>query len=531
VRWLLLFALALPLLAACSDEDQPPPVGTPGITEGTFDATPTTGEGPGTAQQTQPTESPPSPTPIPLYIGDPTDPQPPPRSTSPATRYFTETAHYVRGEFLDLFKELPRSADLLGLPLTEEFPQQFTDGSILRVQYFERGRMEYHPQLPAGKRVQLGALVPPMLAGRNIPRLNNITNTATRVYFPETGHTLSSGFLNFWRANGGLPVFGLPLTEELGEDGVTVQYFERARFEYHSKLEGTPYAVQLSPVGYMALKGQGFKLPLGTLVRFNPPVLREGHTISVEIEVPAGITVTGDYQGRPLLFVHNREAGRAWSLVGAVSFGDLGPRPINFNLRDARGNGRLVTRVLDVQRHPFPVEVLNFSDQTAQLLDPNLTQKERETLNRIFAGRSPEQLWKEPFRMPIDGRIRVTSEFATRRCYQCAAGAAPTTYHGGLDMGVAEGTRVRAPADGVVVLAEKLAVRGNTIIIDHGLGVFSLLAHNLRLDAEVGQAVKRGDVVSLSGNTGLSNGPHLHWEVHVNGPAVDPMEWVNRMMP
>jgi hypothetical protein len=437
----------------------------------------------------------------------------------------------VRGDFLAFYNANPRAGEMIGLPLTEEFPQQFADGTILRVQYFERARLEYHPQLAPTMRVQMGALVPQMLGGRSIPRLNAMPNTDTRVYFPETGHTLSSGFLNYWRANGGLPVFGLPLTEEMGEDGLTVQYFERARFEYHTNLEGTPYAVQVSPVGYMALKAQGFELPLGSLVRFNPPVLAEGHTISVEIEVPANITVTGEYQGRPLFFVHDRERGRAWSLIGSVAFQDLGPRPIQFNLRDARGAGRFITRTLDVRKHTFPTEVLNFPDQTAQLLDEALTRRERETLERIFSGRTPEQYWNGPFRMPLDGRIRTTSSFATRRCYQCPQGSAPTSYHGGLDMGTPEGTPVRAPANGVVVLAERLAVRGNTIIIDHGLGVYSLLAHNSVLDATVGQSVKAGDIVARSGNTGLSNGPHLHWEVHVNGPAVEPLEWVARSMP
>ena len=83
----------------------------------------------------------------------------------------------------------------------------------------------------------------------------------------------------------------------------------------------------------------------------------------------------------------------------------------------------------------------------------------------------------------------------------------------------------------MVVYAGPLAVRGNAIIIDHGMGVFSLFAHNSRVIATVGQTVKKGDVVSLSGNTGLSNGPHLHWELHVSGPPVDPLEWVNRPLP
>jgi murein DD-endopeptidase MepM/ murein hydrolase activator NlpD len=76
-----------------------------------------------------------------------------------------------------------------------------------------------------------------------------------------------------------------------------------------------------------------------------------------------------------------------------------------------------------------------------------------------------------------------------------------------------------------------LDVRGNTVIIDHGLGVFTLLAHNSQLLVPEGQMVQQGGRVAVSGNTGLSNGPHLHWEVHASGPPVEPMEWVNRAMP
>jgi murein DD-endopeptidase MepM/ murein hydrolase activator NlpD len=266
-------------------------------------------------------------------------------------------------------------------------------------------------------------------------------------------------------------------------------------------------------------------------VRFSPPKVDEGHTTLVEVEAASGVTVTGRYQGRPLLFTHDRRRDTAWALLGTVAFADLGPRPVAFTLTTAAGASRTVTRTLEVMRHDFPVETLDFPDQTEQLLNEELTRKERETLDRIFSGRTPTKYWEGAFRMPLNGSIRVTSHFATRRCYECPRGSQPTTFHGGMDMGAPEGTPVLAPAAGVVVLAERLAVRGNVIIIDHGLGVYSLFAHNSRFVANVGQSVKKGDVVSRVGNTGLSTGPHLHWELHVSGPAVEPVEWVERVMP
>ncbi|MFL5732800.1 MAG: hypothetical protein ACJ78Q_06325, partial [Chloroflexia bacterium] len=161
--------------------------------------------------------------------------------------------------------------------MTEEF-QQRIDGRSWSVQYFERARLEWHPELAQGAAVQLGILGPAMLNGRTIARLPVLASTAKRLYFPETGHTLAYGFLDYWKAKGGLGVFGFPISEELNEDGMTVQYFERARFEYHSKLAGTPYAVRLTPLGYLALKAGHFNIPMGTLVSFEPPRLAEGHT-------------------------------------------------------------------------------------------------------------------------------------------------------------------------------------------------------------------------------------------------------------
>ncbi|HUP27722.1 MAG TPA: M23 family metallopeptidase, partial [Chloroflexia bacterium] len=274
-----------------------------------------------------------------------------------------------------------------------------------------------------------------------------------------------------------------------------------------------------------------FNLPMGLMVRINPPVLAEGHSAVVEVAATEGMTVTGEYEGRSLLFKSDPARGVSWAMLGAVPFADLGTRAVTVTLQNGNGGRQTVTRNLRIIPYPFPSESLQFDPDTSKLLDPALTGKELETLGRIFSGRTPEKLWAGQFRMPLDGKIRTTSIFATRRCYSCPDGSKPTTYHGGMDMAAAEGSAVHAPAAGTVVLAERLAVRGNVVIIDHGMGVYSLFAHNSEFVAAVGQRVEKGDVVSLSGNTGLSNGPHLHWELHVSGPPVDPVEWVNRAMP
>ena len=464
------------------------------------------------------------------FTGNPIAPRPAPLTPAPYTTYFTETGHYLGGEFLDYYNASPQASTLYGLPISEEFPQQFNSGVILYVQYFERARMEWHPELPEGQRVQLGALSSYILGNKTFDRHAPVDSTDTSVYFPETGHTLSNAFLTYWQANGGLSQFGYPISEETSDNGVTVQWFERARFEYYGNMPA-PYGVQLSPVGYLALKSANFNLPMGALVRFNPPRVAEGHTTTVTVGASAGVTVTGEYEGQPLLFQLDSERGVAWAVLGTQPFEDVGVHQVTVNLQNGDGGKRTVTRNLETIPYPFPSESLQFDPETAALLAPDVVAQELSALGVIFSRRTPRQYWSGSFSMPLDGPIRITSAFATRRCYNCPDGSAPTSYHGGMDMAVNAGTPVHAPADGVVVFAGALAERGNAVIIDHGMGVFSLLAHNTSFVAKAGQVVKKGDVVSLSGNTGLSNGPHLHWEIHVSGAPVDPLEWVSRTLP
>ena len=105
------------------------------------------------------------------------------------------------------------------------------------------------------------------------------------------------------------------------------------------------------------------------------------------------------------------------------------------------------------------------------------------------------------------------------------------SFHSGIDFGDAEGAVVYAPAAGRVVLAEPLSVRGQAVIIDHGLGVFSGYWHLSGIAAQVDQMIQPGELIGYVGTTGLSTGPHLHWEIRVDGIAVDPMGWTERTFP
>ena len=129
--------------------------------------------------------------------------------------------------------------------------------------------------------------------------------------------------------------------------------------------------------------------------------------------------------------------------------------------------------------------------------------------------------------MRLSGAARVTGGFNIPRIFPDGS----TNYHEGLDYSAAMGTPIRAAAHGVVTLAEPLDVRGNAVYINHGMGVFSGYFHMSQILVTVGQEVKQGQVIGRVGTTGMSTGPHLHFEIRLNGYNVSPLEWLQESFP
>ncbi len=186
----------------------------------------------------------------------------------PGCRHFPETGHNLCGAFLSYW-ERNGGLELFGYPITEEFSElNRQDGRTYTVQYFERNRFEYHPE-HAGTQyeVLLGLLGNDLTASRRAeaPFQPIAAPPPGADYFPETGHSLGGAFRAYWRANGGLAVFGYPISEEFVEvnpaDGraYTVQYFERNRFEYHPEYAGTRYEVLLGLLGNQVVDGNGWR--------------------------------------------------------------------------------------------------------------------------------------------------------------------------------------------------------------------------------------------------------------------------------
>jgi murein DD-endopeptidase MepM/ murein hydrolase activator NlpD len=146
-----------------------------------------------------------------------------------------------------------------------------------------------------------------------------------------------------------------------------------------------------------------------------------------------------------------------------------------------------------------------------------------DKLNAILETAEPSDVYTlKPFVPPVPADTRRSSNFGDRRTYRYASGKTSSTAHYGIDYAVPEGTAVSACADGRVVMAESRITTGWSVVIEHAPGLYSLYYHMKSLNAKEGQYVHQGDKIGISGSTGLSTGPHLHWEIRLNMLAVSP---------
>ncbi|HAO30043.1 MAG TPA: M23 family peptidase [Treponema sp.] len=180
---------------------------------------------------------------------------------------------------------------------------------------------------------------------------------------------------------------------------------------------------------------------------------------------------------------------------------------------------------------PFSIVDKTFISETIQLDARNTsiktdTSTERMTqidrLNEILYTTNKTAIYQTSAYTPPTTATRRTSFFADRRVYQYTNGKSSTSLHYGIDYGVPTGTEVRACAKGKVVLAETRVSTGWSVVIEHLPGLYSLYYHMDSLSVKEGDMVESGTLIGLSGMTGLATGPHLHWEMRLNGEAVSP---------
>jgi len=189
-------------------------------------------------------------------------------------------------------------------------------------------------------------------------------------------------------------------------------------------------------------------------------------------------------------------------------------------------NDGFLQRVMpEILEHSPEIKPSPNNDLLADFLKVNgdLRRIDSDRIEQMAKQTAPEILWKGPF-IPL-GNAAVESKFADHRTYYYQGREIDQQVHLGLDLAVTTNIPVRAGNDGRVVWADYFGIYGNTIVLDHGMGVQSLYGHLSSIDVRAGDTVKKDQVMGRSGMTGLAAGDHLHFSVLVGGHPVNPVEW------
>ena len=256
----------------------------------------------------------------------------------------------------------------------------------------------------------------------------------------------------------------------------------------------------------------------------DPQVLETGRSVRIELRTSEPARVSGQFLGQELRVIERDGARRHNIFAGVPMYTETTIYPLTLQLQVGESDALEIAANLQVVSGGYGYQTITLNNN--DLLAPAVEDEEIKRLTQLMSGFAPERHWENSLSLPAAAAMNAV--FGTQRSYN---GGEYNRYHRGVDFAGAPGTSVLAAAAGTVVMADRLLIRGNTTIIDHGWGVFTLYAHQREALVQPGAFVKSGQVIGTVGSTGRSTGPHLHWELWLNGVTVDPLQWVQEVFP
>jgi Peptidase family M23 len=215
--------------------------------------------------------------------------------------------------------------------------------------------------------------------------------------------------------------------------------------------------------------------------------------------------------------------GTQHALLGIDLETPIGPHDVTLNAQLPGGEPLSCSASVSVRDGKFPVEKLQVAQEFVEPspAEAERAEKEGQRLREIFASVTPDRLWTGAFRMPLTG-THTARNFGRRRILN----GQPRSPHTGVDIPAPSGTPIHSSQRGRVVLAENLFFAGNTVVVDHGLGVYTFYGHLSSIAVKEGDSVERGTLLGKVGATGRVTGPHLHWGLTVAQSRVNPLQIV-----
>jgi murein DD-endopeptidase MepM/ murein hydrolase activator NlpD len=259
-------------------------------------------------------------------------------------------------------------------------------------------------------------------------------------------------------------------------------------------------------------------------VRMRDGLIQPGDVVRIEVTPPAASSaVSATWQSRTVPFVAD---GATWNaLIGIDVDATPGNEVLRLTSTPARGGASTYEVSITIAPKAVRTRRLRVNPKFVnppKAMLPRIT-RESALLNALFEKTSADRLWLGGAVRPVEGV--AVSGFGVRSVLN----GEPRGPHTGLDLAAGTGTPVYAPTPGVVVYAREFYYSGNTVILDHGQGLYSTMAHLSAFDVKEGQTVAQGDLLGKVGATGRVTGPHLHWAVRLHGARVDPLSLVEAL--
>lgn len=267
-------------------------------------------------------------------------------------------------------------------------------------------------------------------------------------------------------------------------------------------------------------------------VTISPLPLVQGETFTIRVNSNSPVSLQGELAGNTLHFF-SQEDNHYLALQGIHAMADPGIYTFKLTGTLSDGSNFEFEQPILLVSGDYPNDPPLTVD--AATIDPLVTEPELELVKNLIDESNPTRYWSGIFQSPGEYN-EYNSLFGVRRSYNDSP---YDTFHTGLDFAGGVGLPIYAPADGVVVFAGPLTVRGNATFIDHGWGVYSGYFHQSEIKVKVGDKVTKGQIIGLVGNTGRVDGAneyegagaHLHWEIWVNGVQVNPYYWLLQEYP
>jgi murein DD-endopeptidase MepM/ murein hydrolase activator NlpD len=260
----------------------------------------------------------------------------------------------------------------------------------------------------------------------------------------------------------------------------------------------------------------------------DPLPLTQGATAQIKVVSSQAVNLGGLLVDHPLHFFPT-DANTQVALQGIYAALDPGLYPLRIDVTRADGSVQSFQQMVLVNSGNFPTDPGLEVDPST--IDPAVTGPEEQWLLSLTSLVTPEKYWNGVFQLPVATPYCIRAGFGNRRSYN---GGALLSFHTGIDYGVCSAAHpldIYAAADGVVLFTGLKTVRGNATIIDDGQGVFTCYYHQSKFHVSVGERVKAGQLIGEIGATGRVTGPHLHFEIWVNGVQVSPVQWLAKTFP